>query len=424
MSNWINALRRLLPSLLLCSLLLGACQSVPNSTAAANALVVTNGPLWDGSRLIPDGVLVIRDGHIQAAGPADETAIPAGARIIDAGGGTILPGLIDDHVHNAAEAEVRRKFLLAGVTTLCDTGAGGIQLRLYRGELPVSELIARAYYAGPFLSAPGGYPSDTDPSALRGVDTPEQARAAVQDLAAQGVSYIKVALDDGRGEEPLPVLSVEVLNAIVAEAHRLGLTVRAHVLDARYLDQALDAGVDAVEHIPAPDISRQVFELWMRSDHALKLPAAYLDQLQRLASSGTPLTPTLEVLERRTCNTTARNDEERSACLRVYVESARQFHQMGGVIALGNDYGSAGMDAGLPWREMELLQQAGLSNAEILTAATATAARVCGHGAELGALQPGFIADVLIVNGNPLDDLTALQRVKTVILGGRVVLEN
>ncbi|TLN09732.1 hypothetical protein FDZ74_11575, partial [bacterium] len=211
MSNWINALRRFLPGLLLCSLLLGACQVAPNSTGAANALAVTHGALWDGSRLIPDGVLIIRDGHIQAAGTAGETAIPAGARIIDAGGGTILPGLIDDHVHNAAEVEVRRKFLLAGVTTLCDAGAGAIQLRLYQDKPPVSELIARAYYAGPFLSAPGGYPSDTDPSALRGVDTPEQARSAVQELTAQGVSYIKVALDDGRGEEPLPVLSAEVL---------------------------------------------------------------------------------------------------------------------------------------------------------------------------------------------------------------------
>jgi len=70
---------------------------------------------------------------------------------------------------------------------------------------------------------------------------------------------------------------------------------------------------------------------------------------------------------------------------------------------------------------MELLQQAGLSNAEIITAATATAARVCGYGNEIGALQPGYLADVLIVNGNPLEDLAALQRVQTVILAGQVV---
>jgi len=423
MSNWTRTLCRVLPGLFVLTLLLAGCQYAESSSSTADpgVLAVTNGALWENGQLIPDGVLVMREGRIEAAGSAAEIAIPAGARRMDAGGGTILPGLIDDHVHNAAEPEIRRKFLEAGVTTLCDTGAGAIQLRLYQAEKPTAELIARAYYAGPFISAPGGYPADTDASARLEVATPDEARQAVQKLAGEGVSYIKVALDDGRGEELLPVLSSDVLQAVVAEAHRLGLTVRAHVLDAQYLDLALDAGVDAIEHIPAPNFSRQVFELWMRSDHALTLPKAYLAQLQRLASSSVPLTPTLEVLERRTCNTTAQSQAERDACVRVYIESVRQFHQMGGLIAFGNDFGSAGMSAGLPWREMELLQQAGLSNAEIITAATATAARVCGYGNEIGALQPGYLADVLIVNGNPLEDLAALQRVQTVILAGQVV---
>ncbi|HWQ04626.1 MAG TPA: amidohydrolase family protein [Longilinea sp.] len=423
MSSWTNTLCRVLPGLLLLTLLLAGCQAAQSgfATPVPEVLVVTNGALWQNGQLIPDGVLVMREGRIEAAGTAAEIAIPTGAVQIDAGGGTILPGLIDDHVHNAAEPEIRRKFLEAGVTTLCDTGASAIQLRLYQAEKPAAELIARVYYAGPFISAPGGYPADTDASARLEVATPDEARQAVQKLAGEGVSYIKVALDDGRGEEPLPVLSNEVLQAVVAEAHSLGLTVRAHVLDAKYLDLALDAGVDAIEHIPAPNFSRQVFELWMRSDRALTLPKAYLAQLQRLASSGLPLTPTLEVLERRTCNTTAQSQAERDACVRVYVESVRQFHQMGGVIAFGNDFGSAGMSAGLKWREIELLQQAGLSNAEIITAATATAARVCGHGDEIGALTPGYSADVLVVDGNPLTDLTALQRVKTVILAGQVV---
>jgi enamidase len=416
MSNWIKVL-------LLCTLVLSACQTVQAGQAgeSSEVLAVTNGALWDGSQLIADGTLIIREGIIASAGPATQVIIPNGAQIIDAGGGTILPGLIDDHVHNAAESGIRRQFLEAGVTTICDTGAGTNQLRLYREEQSSSELIARAYYAGPFLSAPQGYPADTDASARLGVSTPDEARTAVQELAAQGVSYIKVALDDGRGEEALPVLSEDTLQAIVQEAHRLGLTVRAHVLDATYLEMALDAGVDAIEHIPAPDFSRTVFELWMRSDHALTLPKAYLDLLQRLADSGIPLTPTIEVLERRTCNLVAQSEDERNACVRVYLAAISQFHQMGGIIALGNDYGSAGMPAGLPWREMAFLQEAGLSNAEILTAATGTAAQVCGHGDEIGALQPGYLADVVIVDGNPLTDLSALQRVKTVLLAGQVV---
>lgn len=423
MSNWIKRNPGAWYGLIIGLLLLSACQPAQASPAAAasGVLAVTNGALWDGSRLLADGVLVIRAGRIAEAGAAGTVDIPKDAQIIDAKGGAILPGLIDDHVHNAAEPEIRRKFLLAGVTTLCDAGAGAVQLRLYRNEQSTSQAVARAYFSGPFLSAPGGYPADTDASARLEIGSAEEARQAVQELAAEGVSYIKVALDDGRGDEPLPVLSPEVLQAIVAEAHRQGLTVRTHVLDARYLDLALDAGVDAIEHLPAPQLTRQVFLLWAQSDHALLLPQAYLTQLQRLADAGIPLTPTLDVLERRTCNAAAQSEAERDACVRVYITALRQFHSMGGVIALGNDYGSAGMAAGLPWHEMELLQQAGLSNAEILTAATSTAARVCGHATEIGALQPGSFADVLIVDGNPLEDLTALQRVQTVILDGQVV---
>lgn len=417
MSNWTKSL--LLVVLLV--LLLSACQPAP-AQPTLTPLAIINGVLWDGSQLVPDGVVILRGDHIEAAGPAAEIDVPAGATVLDARGGTILPGLIDGHVHNAAEPEVRRMFLEAGVTSVCDTGAGAVQLRQYQN--PQDDMpAARAYYAGPFLSAPGGYPVDTDDSARLEVGTPKDARQAVQQLAADGASYIKVALDDGRGEEPLPVLSIDVLQAVTAEAHRLGLTVRAHVLDVRYLDAALDAGVDAIEHIPAPELSRQVFELWMQRDLPLPLPRAYLEELQRLAGRQIPLTPTIEVLERRTCNAVARSEKERTACVRVYIEALRQYRLMGGVIALGSDYGSAGMPAGLPWREMEFLQQAGWSNAEILTAATANAARTCGRASEIGSLQPGYLADLLIVDGNPLDDLTALQRVQTVILAGQVILE-
>ena len=417
MSNWTKSL--LLVVLLV--LLLSACQPAPVQPAPT-PLAIINGALLDGSQLVPDGVVILRGDRIEAAGPAAEIDIPAGATVLDARGGTILPGLIDGHVHNAAEPEVRRKVLEAGVTSVCDTGAGAVQLRQYQN--PQDDMpAARAYYAGPFLSAPGGYPVDTDDSARLEVGTPKDARQAVQQLAADGASYIKVALDDGRGEEPLPVLSIDVLQAVTAEAHRLGLTVRAHVLDVRYLDAALYAGVDAIEHIPAPELSRQVFELWMQRDLPLPLPRAYLEELQRLAGRQIPLTPTIEVLERRTCNAVARSEKERTACVRVYIEALRQYRLMGGVIALGSDYGSAGMPAGLPWREMEFLQQAGWSNAEILTAATANAARTCGRASEIGSLQPGYLADLLIVDGNPLDDLTALQRVQTVILAGQVILD-
>ncbi|MRR52672.1 MAG: hypothetical protein EG825_17510, partial [Rhodocyclaceae bacterium] len=165
MSNWTKYL-------LLTVLLLSACAPAPINAPASPALAVINGALWDGSRMIPQGTVVLHDGQIEAAGPAVEVTIPGGATIIDAKGSTILPGLIDDHVHNAAEPEIRGEFLKAGVTTICDAGAGALQLRQYQDEQVGGALISRAFFAGPFLSPPEGYPADTDASAHLGVGTP------------------------------------------------------------------------------------------------------------------------------------------------------------------------------------------------------------------------------------------------------------
>jgi imidazolonepropionase-like amidohydrolase len=103
------------------------------------------------------------------------------------------------------------------------------------------------------------------------------------------------------------------------------------------------------------------------------------------------------------------------------LEIVGRFHQLEGVVAVGNDYGNPGVERGMPLREMKLLLEAGLSPMEVLEAGTRRAAQVCGHGNELGTMEPGKLADIIIVDGNPLEDIEALDRVKWVIKDGQVV---
>ena len=102
------------------------------------------------------------------------------------------------------------------------------------------------------------------------------------------------------------------------------------------------------------------------------------------------------------------------------LEIVRRFHDLGGTVALGNDFGNPGVEVGMPMREMELLLEAGLTPMEVIEAGTSRAAGVCGHGDELGTLEPGKLADVIIVDGDPLMDIGVMERVTVVIKGGEV----
>jgi len=394
----------------------------------AEIRVITNGMVIDGAGAvpIPDGIVVIQDQRILAAGPAGQVAVPAGAEIIDAAGGTIMPGIINAHVHNTQSPDTRYRFLTQGVTSTCDLASSMADMAQFeQSHNAKNQAAARGFRTGPMITAPGGYPSSYGFRWDSQVATPSEARAAVTNLVSQGADMIKIALEPWQPQEPWPVLTVEQVRAIVETAHRFGVPVRAHVQQAEMLDIALAAGVDTVEHVPLP-FAEGIKLKQMGRDETLSL-ADYPQleaQLSQMARQGIALVPTLNVGSCATHHLPELETEAQRRMCSFQLEIVGRFHQMGGTVALGNDYGNLGVAPGMPLQEMKLLLEAGLSPLEVIQAGAQHAAQVCGHADELGTLEPGKLADIIVVDGNPLVDLEVLTRINLVIQNGEVAYES
>jgi len=376
-------------------LAVGACVTEPEPFLTGDALVLVNGTLIDGTGApaFSDAAVVIRDGLIVFAGPRTRVTISADADTVNVGGATILPGFIDAHVHGAYSATTLWAWAHAGVTTVRDeavlqTGAVLRDLIAQRDTAWNGPVYARLVSAGWMITAPGGY-------GRLYVSTAAEARQRVTEELDDGADLIKVAVEDGTaGTTGLPVLSTEALQAAVAAAHARGRLVSGHVTDARFLQTVVDAGVDDAAHVtwdPVPD-------------------ALFRQMIARRIT----MVPTLTVFEP-------------FGALAQGQANLRRFLQLGGTVALGDDY--AGLPAsrnahfvlGMPMPEILWMAEAGMTPMQIIVAATQNAARVCGLGAELGTLEAGKTADVLVVNGDPLSDLNALLNVRLVIHRGVVI---
>ncbi|MFW5722156.1 MAG: amidohydrolase family protein [Desulfohalobiaceae bacterium] len=361
------------------------------SVPAPGHLLLVNATVIDGrgGPALHGGYVLIGRGVILAVGQGSHCQVPEGCLQVQARGMTVLPGLIDAHNHVLlSPAEERCEYLARGVTTLGNVGSAMEDIPLL-----LREDGCRRVWSGPALTLPGGYPG-----VLHGrryaleVGTVAQARAAVGRLQAGGAEMIKVSLEPGPPNADWPVMDREMLAAIVDEAHARGMTVRAHVEQGRYLSRALDAGVDTIEHVPLPRNARQAEE-WAG----------------QIAAAGVVLVPTLEAGSRAVWDN------------RPLLDFVRRVHARGGRVGLGTDAPFKGVAPGLPLVEMELLQRAGLRPPEVITAATVHAAAACGIGDWVGSLEPGKAADLMLVRGNPLKDLTALRDVALVVRSGEVV---
>jgi imidazolonepropionase-like amidohydrolase len=394
-----------------------------------NALVVKNGTVIDGTGREPivDGVVVVDGQRIVAVGDAAGFRIPRDARVVDAGGGTILPGIINSHMHGAYDPATRRTFLTDGVTTVCDLGTTLDRLTMFGVDSVPEGPTARGYWAGPIITAPGGYPGPVYGSQFSyEVASPEDARAAVADLLDRGASMIKIALAPGDPRDPWPALDLARVQAIVEEAHARGVLVRAHVFEPYLVeDIVLPAGVDVIEHQPVPILSPDEERRVLESDdprHLLfdVLAPEYETLLTRVIDQGIVMVPTLDQRVGTLFNKPDRSPVEQIV-VDVHVEAARRFHALGGTIALGNDFGGVpNVEPGMPLVEMKLLLAAGLTPMEVIEASTRHAAFVCGHGDSLGVLTPGKLADIIVVAGDPLADLEAMRHVVAVIKNGQL----
>jgi imidazolonepropionase-like amidohydrolase len=369
--------------------------TAPQPSAAAGIrrqrLLLSATRMFDGRRMLTDTALLVEGRTITAVGPLRSMREPRATRL-ELGDATILPGFIDLHVHVTARGIPFERVLSNGVTTVRDL-AGALPSR------PNQPGALRYLAAGPMITCPGGYPIPVfGPDGAMPVVGTEQARNAVRKLVAGGAAVIKVALDPG-GEPgapwsmrpatsppPWPLLSTAEVAAVVAEAHRLGRIVTAHLAEERGVRIALEGGVDEWAHIPCQPVPESLLR----------------DAVRR----GIPAVATLDTDSHCTAS----------------MDNARTFLAMGGGLLYGTDMGHLDIPEGIDAQELDLMVRAGLSLEQALAAATSHAAAHLGL-APLGTLSPGAPADIIAVPGDITTDLKNIEFPTTVIAGGAVVIE-
>jgi imidazolonepropionase-like amidohydrolase len=426
-SGGMGGIVRLVSNLAILLTLLVACRA-EREELQSTSLIVTNGIVVDGTGADPiaDGLVAIEGNRIAIVGRSADFKIPEEAVVIDAAGGTILPGVFNAHMHNGYAVGTRRVlFLLDGVTSVCDLGVPLFRMKGFEQEGFKAGPAARGFKAGSIITVPDGYQGYYVTSYLNyEIQGEDEAEMAVVDLHDRGVDYIKVYLEPGYDGQNLPVLNLQELRSVVATAHANNLLVRAHVTKSDMLETALEAGVDAIEHVPNYPESPGELESMFDEAGVFHLPSEVEAQMLRMIDQGVVLVPTLDahlvdpyILD----DIAPETDVLNHAVFQAILGFVRSFHDSGGIIALGNDYGYYGVESGMPLNEMDLLQRAGLSAHEVIEAATKHAAFVCGHGDELGTLEKGKLADLIVVDGNPLDDLSVMDSLLYIVKDGELV---
>jgi imidazolonepropionase-like amidohydrolase len=378
-------------------LLVGCCPA----PQASGTLALANGTLIDGTGAdpVPDGVVVVQDGRITAVGPRDRVDTPTEARVVDVDGATILPGFINAHVHAAYDEDTLEAWAKGGVTTVRDLGAFGpysAELFDFRDEVNEKLHCARLVAVGSFINVAGGYPIVYWDGNAVTIESPEDARQKVHQLIDDGADVIKTAIESGVtfGQSGWPLLSPEEAAAIVEAAHERDTPVSVHVTVSRDLERALDAGMDEIAHMVTDWVPDEL--------------------IARMADSDTYWVPTLELWQG-----VSRNYSVNYGAMTI--NNLGRFVEAGGRVALGTDYAGAPnieFDLGMPIHEIGWMQEAGMAPMDIIVAATKYAAHVCNLGQEIGTLEPGKAADILVVDGNPLEDIHALAETKMVFREG------
>jgi imidazolonepropionase-like amidohydrolase/ABC-type multidrug transport system permease subunit len=427
--------------------------------ARGQVLVLRGATVLDGlGGRIVNARVVVRDHRISEVLLDDErVALPEGAVVEELGGRYLIPGLFDSHVHwggsggtGAAPIEMTDErmnhdlsaTLAAGVTSVVSlTDAVETMQALSSAVAAAERLAPRTFYAGPSVTAPGGHPAamfgflpGLAEQLTRQVETPDEARAAIAELDRRRVDLVKLVLEPGFPQRPMPKLRDEVFLAAMAEAKRLRLRTTVHVgtdADARL---AIEAGAHGLEHT-ARGLSDDTIALmaakkvtftptlvvldwaWKRSvargedadARRLAMPAV----MQTLLNPASPLAAMLDA-----------QSATATSMAGVFEGSLGQVARAiraGVPILAGSDAGNPITFHGISLvRELELLAEAGLPPGEILKSATSRAADRLGQSS-LGRIAAGAVADIVVLDADPTDDVRAYRRVSGVYLGGRKV---
>jgi imidazolonepropionase-like amidohydrolase len=401
-----------------------------------------------GSPPVDDQTVLLREGRIEAVGPAGQVAIPAGARVLELPGHTVIPGLIGLHNHtfyttSGRQAQITfsapRLYLASGVTTIRTTGSYHpySEINLKRAILAGEAVGPRMYITGPYLTGGGG-------GYMTQVATPEDARRIVAYWSDEGVDWFKAYTGISRAE----------LKAAIDEAHRRGKKLTGHLCSVSFTE-AVSLGIDNLEHgfftnsdwnpDKQPDacpagLSRSLAEVEIESEPVRAT-------IREMVRAGVPMTSTLAVYELSVPNrppledrvlealapevrqeylTTREQiaDNAASSVMPTVFRKAQQFERAfvraGGLLAAGVD--PTGIGGALPGfgdqRNFELLVEAGFSPVEALQVMTSNGARVLGEEDRLGSVSPGKVADLVVIRGDPIRDPADIRNVVMVFKEG------
>ncbi len=438
----------------------------------SKAQIFHNFSLFDGKSLQvrPNCWLEVSGDRIRRVG---EGSHPQAGEMLDLGGRTVIPGMIDAHVHLAypfttkldpvsvLAATSQGKLNLAncirsGVTTVRDVACTPGLIRKMKGWIKTEDAVGpRIVCANSMILPPGGMPEHvpTFPwpisllvggQAVERVSTPEQVRDAVRRMVALGADWIKTTHTDKstwmKRPDP-PIFDDACFEALVDEARKHERPVAMHQLWASGFRKATELAVDSMEHIP--------------------LDALTNEDIASMVDAGIPIVPTLEVFasiidepdwidtaeaKSYLCPRSLKQTRELLALYQkgitpemaqkdyyddvpwwadrfpVMVENVARLHQAGAIIGCGTDFGGASFAVfGRIYAEIENLIKAGLTPFEALRSATAVNARILHLDDELGTIEPDKLADFVVLDGDPLQDTSALRRVRAVVKGGEIV---
>jgi imidazolonepropionase-like amidohydrolase len=381
---------------------------------------ITGARLIDGTGQAPksDMTVLVQNGRIQAVGPSKTTMVPKGAETVDASGMTLLPGLMDSHFHLDSDGTLPALFLSHGVTSVRDPGAW---IEAYEGVRQSKETQPRLFLAGPHIDGTQpAYPADSTV-----VRDAMETRLAVQRNLDDGASVIKAYFR-------LPLALIEEVTRI---AHARGITVTAHleIVDA---GDAIRAGIDGLEHATSvgvallPPREAETYRQAVLADNAARSVGRYrvwskLDfksertsrLLKLMVSRNVTLSPTLAVFERRSGDKDI--TEMHVQGFRQMVAFTGQAQRAGVRVVVGSHSSVPHAERGWAYqREMELLVEAGLTPLQAIQAGTLENAKFFRVENRLGSIEPGKQADLVLVEGDPSQDIAHMRRVKRVMIDG------
>ncbi|MDE0073727.1 MAG: amidohydrolase family protein [Gammaproteobacteria bacterium] len=413
------------------------------ASAQDGTVALVGGMLLDGYETPPihHAAVVIEGNRIVAVGPATEVEIPTGAEIISTEGMTMLPGLVDLHVHlmilghgeysewwpilDKAREEMMaisaKQLLMAGVTTAVDLGAP-MEILNVRDDINEDRLPGpRMLVSGPWITRAGRQWPDWF---QRRIASPAEAAEQTNDLIDAGVDVIKIWAG----------MTEDDMRAVVEAAHRRGVEVHTHLYAPEDMWAAIRAGTDVIQHAGSggnppysddliAEVAHRGIPVVQTIAHRIWVYPATLEFPERLQDRRLKedLPPDLYREFQRSFEDFHRNSYFRTTPRQIRNSeiAARQFIEGGAVIAMGTDSGSPmNFHTEAAWREISALVDSGMTPLAAISASTKTGAEVIGRGRDLGTIEPGKLADIIVVEGNPLFDINVLGYVRMVVKDG------